>query len=105
MVRGGVRRGRRGARPRCVAALALLAAASAAAAAEGAGEPAWLRQSVRLDLASVPAGAEAVAPAPARPAAARRLRELAARVRGRAGDGPGLWYERRAVYLGVRSRF
>ncbi len=87
------------------AALAMLVAAGAVRAAEGAGEPAWLRQSVRLDLASAPAGAEAVGPAPARPQAARRLRELAARLRGRAGEGPGVWYERRAVYLGVRSRF
>ncbi len=87
---------------RLAAASVLLLAAAAAAADEA---PGWLRQSVRLDLASAPAGAEAVAPGPARPAAARRLRELAARLRSRAGDGPGVWYERRAVYLGVRSRF
>ena len=104
MRRGSARGWRQAAGP-LAGALAMLVAAGAVRAAEEAGEPAWLRQSVRLDLASAPAGAEAVAPGPARPAAARRLRELAARLRSRAGDGPGVWYERRAVYLGVRSRF
>jgi len=82
---------------------ALLLAAATAAADEA---PGWLRQSVRLDLAAAPAdGPSAGAGASSRPEAARRLRALAARVRGHGGKGPGLWYERRALYFGVRSRF
>lgn len=88
-------------RGRPVLFLALLWVAPGAPGAGGEVPP-WLSQNVRLELGG-DHGREANVRTE-RPGA-EALRRWARRLRGMEGRGPGFWYERRAVYLGVRRRF
>ncbi len=85
------------------AVLACLGLAAGSARAGDVRVPDCLRLSVGLDLRAPVREAK-----PLEGTAGDRLRRLAARLRGEDGSGQGrphLWYERRAVYVGVRGRF